>query len=315
MIAVCTWTEETPGAGDGVDISPPTTFPMTVELSIAKPGSATPAASKDASKIVGSDPKKDLGPPTLILWADVMAEQADLAADWSATISNVGQVPFYCNATVRYQVIEGNLGKVDHIVALMLENRSFDHMLGYLSIGQTNPSVDGLTGNEFNNDDSNPPQPQPVYARTKETTTSNPTNFKSDPGHGWSDVKQQLTYPVLTAQSSNTGFVHDFAEVLASQLSQLPPVRTTLNDDAPVDAGASRSITFRPGAPGLIRILSAVTPQIKQSESGYLGSVTLLFPDNRTPLTQAARIGAQAVAFSTPRLRPISQPLAIGHVS
>ncbi|TML18115.1 MAG: hypothetical protein E6G32_15050 [Actinobacteria bacterium] len=28
----------------------------------------------------------------------------------------------------------GNLGKVDHILVLMMENRSFDHMLGYLSL-------------------------------------------------------------------------------------------------------------------------------------------------------------------------------------
>ena len=27
-----------------------------------------------------------------------------------------------------------DLEKVDHIVVLMLENRSFDHMLGYLSL-------------------------------------------------------------------------------------------------------------------------------------------------------------------------------------
>ena len=28
-----------------------------------------------------------------------------------------------------------NLGKIDHVVVVMLENRSFDHMLGYLSTG------------------------------------------------------------------------------------------------------------------------------------------------------------------------------------
>jgi phospholipase C len=28
-----------------------------------------------------------------------------------------------------------NLEKLDHIVVLMLESRSFDHMLGYLSLG------------------------------------------------------------------------------------------------------------------------------------------------------------------------------------
>ena len=36
-----------------------------------------------------------------------------------------------------------NLDKVDHIVVLMLENRSFDHMLGYLSL-QGRADVDGL---------------------------------------------------------------------------------------------------------------------------------------------------------------------------
>jgi phospholipase C len=29
-----------------------------------------------------------------------------------------------------------NLAKVEHIVVLMLENRSFDHMLGYLAGGR-----------------------------------------------------------------------------------------------------------------------------------------------------------------------------------
>jgi phospholipase C len=37
-----------------------------------------------------------------------------------------------------------NLQKVDHIVILMLENRSFDHMLGYLSLSGRRPDIDGL---------------------------------------------------------------------------------------------------------------------------------------------------------------------------
>src|ERR1700729_1646033 len=37
-----------------------------------------------------------------------------------------------------------NLEKVDHIVVLMLENRSFDHMLGYLSLEGGRVDVDGL---------------------------------------------------------------------------------------------------------------------------------------------------------------------------
>jgi Phosphoesterase family len=49
------------------------------------------------------------------------------------------------------------LGSVDHVVVLMLENRSFDHMLGFLYDGQGNVSpagqpFDGLTGTESNPD-------------------------------------------------------------------------------------------------------------------------------------------------------------------
>ncbi|WP_042381181.1 phospholipase C [Streptacidiphilus melanogenes] len=37
-----------------------------------------------------------------------------------------------------------NLDKIDHVVVLMLENRSFDHMLGHLSLGGGRPEIDGL---------------------------------------------------------------------------------------------------------------------------------------------------------------------------
>jgi len=48
-----------------------------------------------------------------------------------------------------------NLQKVEHIVVLMLENRSFDHMLGYLSLpegegGGGRTDVDGLAGPDVN---------------------------------------------------------------------------------------------------------------------------------------------------------------------
>jgi phospholipase C len=46
------------------------------------------------------------------------------------------------------------LDTIDHIVVVMLENRSFDHMLGFLyAPGNTSPlgqPFDGLTGNESN---------------------------------------------------------------------------------------------------------------------------------------------------------------------
>ena len=44
------------------------------------------------------------------------------------------------------------LKRIDHIVVLMMENRSFDHMLGYLERDGL-PDVNGLDGDEWNPDD------------------------------------------------------------------------------------------------------------------------------------------------------------------
>ena len=57
------------------------------------------------------------------------------------------------------------LSSVEHVVVLMLENRSFDHMLGFLYAAQGNVSpagqqFDGLTGTESN---PGPQGPVPVF--------------------------------------------------------------------------------------------------------------------------------------------------------
>jgi phospholipase C len=53
------------------------------------------------------------------------------------------------------------LDNLKHIVVLMMENRSFDHMLGALK--KVNPRINGLNGNEFNPDTNG--NPVPVAAR------------------------------------------------------------------------------------------------------------------------------------------------------
>ena len=54
------------------------------------------------------------------------------------------------------------LDKLQHIVVLMMENRSFEHMLG--SLKAVNPKIDGyVDGDPFTNPDANnnPVKPQP----------------------------------------------------------------------------------------------------------------------------------------------------------
>lgn len=79
------------------------------------------------------------------------------------------------------------LKQIDHVVVLMLENRSFDCMLGQLY--PSTPGFDGLTGNESNLDADgnaicvwNSPGTDPA-------TMSIPT---PDPGELWVDINTQL---------------------------------------------------------------------------------------------------------------------------
>jgi phospholipase C len=129
------------------------------------------------------------------------------------------------------------LASVEHVVVLMLENRSFDHMLGYLYPGNVTPSgqpFEGLTGTESNPDSSG----QPVTVFPIEPTTPNAYLMPgADPGEGYLATNDQL-YGSDTAPASETaatcqGFVTDYAYTLGwqSQESGWPIVTgTTAND-------------------------------------------------------------------------------------
>lgn len=96
-----------------------------------------------------------------------------------------------------------SLDNIDHIVVLMLENRSFDHMLGYLSHpseGRNRADVDGLTGNETN-DHNGVPFPVQLMASAV---------MNGDPCHAWECVKDQL-------DNNNGGFVDNYADKVVGE--------------------------------------------------------------------------------------------------
>jgi len=77
---------------------------------------------------------------------------------------------------------------IEHIFVVMLENRSFDHLLGFSQIQGTDPSgkptkIEGLTGKESN-----------LSPSGETVTVSSPADFLMDygPGHEFSDVKEQI---------------------------------------------------------------------------------------------------------------------------
>lgn len=101
-----------------------------------------------------------------------------------------------------------------HIIVLVLENRSFDHMLGFSKItGKDaatggNTAIDGLTGSETNT----------YQGITYHVLRGAPDVSKHDPGHGFNSVLEQLCgegaaypwggpYPAI----NNSGFVSNYA--------------------------------------------------------------------------------------------------------
>jgi phospholipase C len=74
------------------------------------------------------------------------------------------------------------LDALKHIVVLMMENRSFDHMLGSL---KADPQIDGLAGTESNPDtNGNPVQVQPLAEFQSQ--------LDPDPDHHFPSVDQQI---------------------------------------------------------------------------------------------------------------------------
>jgi phospholipase C len=91
-----------------------------------------------------------------------------------------------------------------HLVVLMMENRSFDHILGFL------PRVNGLTGNE-----TNPLTPEgPRVQVSQDARTVH--DLIPDPGHEFINVNMQIfgnQAGTDDGQPKMQGFVRDYALV------------------------------------------------------------------------------------------------------
>jgi len=75
------------------------------------------------------------------------------------------------------------LDKLQHIVVLMMENRSFDHMLG--SLKAVNPNIDGVTPNLSNPDTNGSPVPAQALAEFQ-------AQLQPDPDHHFPAVDLQI---------------------------------------------------------------------------------------------------------------------------
>jgi phospholipase C len=97
--------------------------------------------------------------------------------------------------------------QIESVIVLMLENRSFDHMLGFLP--HPNPAFQSLTGEESN------PAAEPAAPPVKVSPTAR-TTLALDPAHNHDDVMLQLTgrrSPNPPYTLNNSGFVASYEGV------------------------------------------------------------------------------------------------------
>src|SRR5271165_4728439 len=112
------------------------------------------------------------------------------------------------------------LPAIKHIVQLMLENRSFDQMLGFLydaaNPAPNNQPFEGLTGNETNPDDTG----RQIQVFKIDDTAPHPYLMPgADPGEGFLNTNFQLfgtDDPAPGTIPTNQGFVINFKASIAS---------------------------------------------------------------------------------------------------
>ena len=103
---------------------------------------------------------------------------------------------------VSWDFSPGTLSNIDHIVVLTMENRSFDHMIGYLSLpvaqgGMGRTDIDGLKGGESN----------AFRGTTYPSVAVTDTFFSPFPPHGFEPVHRAI----------NGGLMDGFASEYAAQ--------------------------------------------------------------------------------------------------
>lgn len=148
------------------------------------------------------------------------------------------------------------LSSIKHIVQLMLENRSFDQMLGFLYADSGNKSAtgapfEGLTGSESNPDDAG--REVKVYKIDK--TADHPYLMPgADPGEGFFNTNYQLfstDTPVYGATPTNKGFVVNFKAAIASD--QAKHYKDTLAGTVPSEIMGMYSPEMLPIMSGLAK--------------------------------------------------------------
>ena len=160
------------------------------------------------------------------------------------------------------------LQKIDHIVLLMLENRSFDQMLGFLY--PAGNGFNGLTGDESNPDETG----REIKVYKINATDPHPYLMPgADPGEGFQNTNYQLFStddPAPGAVPDNKGFVINFKAAIASDLAK------HYKDTLP---GTEPSQIMGMYTPELLPILSGLATGFAVCDAWFASVPTMTMPN------------------------------------
>jgi phospholipase C len=196
-------------------------------------------------------------------------------------------------------MMANKLAKIEHIVYLMLENRSFDQMLGLLYGGarQTpdGQPFEGLTGQESNPDSTG--REVQVYA----IQASDPHPYLlpgADPGEGFQNTNYQLystDEPAAGATPTNRGFVINFASAIASDRAR--HYKDTLPDAHPEQIMGVYT-------PELLPVLSGLAKGFAVCDQWFASAPTMTMPNRAFALagTSQGHLDDHVKIFTCPSI-------------
>jgi phospholipase C len=167
------------------------------------------------------------------------------------------------------------LSAVKYIVQLMLENRSFDQMLGFLYADAGNKSpigqpYEGLTGNESNPDDAG----RIIKVYKIDQNAPHPYLMPgADPGEGFHNTNLQLfstDTPAQGAIPTNQGFVINFKAAIASDQAK------HFKDSLP---GTEPSEIMGMYAPEMLPIMSSLAKGFAVCDHWFASAPTQTIPN------------------------------------
>ena len=166
----------------------------------------------------------------------------------------------------------GFLGKIKHVIVLMLENRSFDHMLGF---AKKLLHVDGLTGDEFNWVDPSVPHGEKIIVSDDAFYIN-----ECDPDHSTPATKTKVEDNMGNFVSFENTRGHsdkNYCDVMRGFPPERLPVLTTLAQEFAV---MDKFFCSHPGPtwPNRMFCLSATSAGSTETGTWYHSKVGSLFP-------------------------------------